>query len=250
MTEWVRSLFGLTSPITHDPSSSTLVRGNKIENDSCRSLASLEEAKKTARDRIGYLDMKIASSTECARKNAKLGRIPEAKLWLKRKHLYESQKNQLLNAESNIETQMMAIDSMATTQMIYGSIKAGSETMKTMTQKIDVDDVAETMKDIEETMIEMDEISASMATPFSGGIEIDESDLTNELAALMQEMNDSDFDHIIEDAPKIASTTTIERDTTKNRSTMMTTTTTKKPAVPETRDEFTTKMKYMDFGGF
>ncbi len=199
MSEWVRSLFGFPSP---DASSSSL-RDKKDGNDTRRSLTSLEEAKKMTRDRIGYLDMKIASSIEHARTNAKSGRKADALLWLKRKRLYESQKTHLSNMETNIETQMMAIDSMATTQIIYGSIKSGAETMKTMTQKIDVDDVAETMKEIDETMIEMDEISAAMAAPFSKDVEIDESDLMDELESLMQETDDPEFDRIMGSAPNI-----------------------------------------------
>jgi len=109
---------------------------------------------------------------------------------LKRKKMYEQQREHTRGARFNLETQMLAIENANVNMETLKAMKAGSSTMKTMHGELNVDRVDATMDDIREQMDLANEINAAISTPLGMDLGMDEDELDAELEQLEQ----SEFD--------------------------------------------------------
>lgn len=108
---------------------------------------------------------------------------------LKRKKMYESQKQHTQGARFNLETQILAIENANVNLETLNAMKTGSATMRSIHGELDVDKVDNTMDDIREQMDLANEISAAISNPLGmdlmGGA-MDEDELEAELEQIEQ----------------------------------------------------------------
>ncbi len=134
-----------------------------------------------------HLETKIAAETATARQFA-VSNKSNALMALKRKRMYEQQKEHARGARFNLEMQMLAIENANVNMETLKAMKSGSATMKAMHGALNVDKVDETMDDIREQMDLANELNAAISTPlgmdYVGGL--DEDELNDELEALEQ----------------------------------------------------------------
>ncbi|KAK9721148.1 ESCRT-III subunit protein snf7, variant 2 [Basidiobolus ranarum] len=110
---------------------------------------------------------------------------------LKRKKQYEGQIEKISGSRMTIETQVMAIESANVNLETMNAMKAGSDAMKNIHGKLDIDKVDSTMDEIREQMDLANEISDAISQPVGFGYDMDEDELNAELEELEQEELDS-----------------------------------------------------------
>eukprot|EP00935_MAST-01C_sp_MAST-1C-sp1_P001440 g1440.t1 len=103
---------------------------------------------------------------------------------LKRKKMYEQQRDQLCAQSFNIEQASFAIDSVKSTQETVSAMKDAAKQLKVESAKIDLSAVEDTQDDMEELLFDMNEIQETLGRSYGVPDEFDEADLEDELAAL------------------------------------------------------------------
>lgn len=156
-----------------------------------------------------HLDSKIAAEVALAKSLVSTNR-QAALTAMKRKHMYESQREHTRGARFNLETQLMTIENATINMETLQAMKAGSATMKQMHGQLDVDGVDRTMDDIREQMDLASEINNAISQPLGmeglGGMGLDEDELEAELEQLEQSEMDRMLLNVGQPAPSVAST--------------------------------------------
>lgn len=131
---------------------------------------------------------------------------------LKRKKMYEQQREHTRGARFNLETQLMAIENANVNMETLKAMKVGSTTMRNLHGEMTVDKVDSTMDDIREQMDLASEINAAISTPLGMDYGMDEDELAEELEQLEQ----SELDRAILDVktPIVTATTSTPVGTT------------------------------------
>jgi len=115
-------------------------------------------------------------------------------LALKKKKAFEQQLNQLSGSRLTIETQIMAIENATITYSTLNSISTGSQVLRQLNNNMDVDDVQDTLDNIQEQIDVTKQIGEVLSEPL--GLDIDEKELEDELEKLMEEDMDEKFKDI------------------------------------------------------
>ena len=105
---------------------------------------------------------------------------------LKRKKMYESQREHTRGARFNLETQILTIENANINLETLNAMKVGSSTMKNIHGEMNIDKVDDTMDDIREQMDLANEISSAISNPLGLDTGIDEDELAAELEQLEQ----------------------------------------------------------------
>ncbi|CAM9922906.1 unnamed protein product [Scytosiphon promiscuus] len=108
---------------------------------------------------------------------------------LKRKKMYEGQRDQMAGQQFNIEQTGFAIDSIKDTATTVAAMKDASKTLKADIKKIDINKVEDMTDDMADMMEDMNEINDIMGRSYNVGEELDEDDLDAELACLDDELD-------------------------------------------------------------
>ncbi|CBN75381.1 conserved unknown protein [Ectocarpus siliculosus] len=108
---------------------------------------------------------------------------------LKRKKMYEGQRDQMAGQQFNIEQTGFAIDSIKDTATTVAAMKDASKTLKADIKKIDINKVEDMTDDMADMMEDMNEINDIMGRSYNVGDELDEDDLDAELACLDDELD-------------------------------------------------------------
>lgn len=132
-----------------------------------------------------HLETKIVAETATAKQYV-VSNKSMALMALKRKKMYEQQREHTRGARFNLETQMLAIENANVNMETLKAMKTGSATMKTMHGALNVDKVDATMDDIREQMDLANEINAAISTPLGMDYGLDEDELDEELEQLEQ----------------------------------------------------------------
>jgi charged multivesicular body protein 5 len=112
---------------------------------------------------------------------------------LKRKKMYEAQRDQLAGQAFNVEQTAFAIDSVKDTQTTVAAMKAASGTLKQEFGNINLDDIEDTQDDLAEMMEDMNEVQDILGRSYAGQMDdIDDADLESELAGLEDELEGAD----------------------------------------------------------
>lgn len=93
---------------------------------------------------------------------------------------------QIYGKKSNLDVQIMALESAASNKEIIHVMKQGKQALQANVSENDVDEVANVMEDINEGIANVDEISDAMAHPL--GEPLDEDELDAEFAELEGEL--------------------------------------------------------------
>lgn len=134
-----------------------------------------------------HLEQKINAEQDVARKLVTSNRSA-ALMAVKRKHMYEAQREHSRGARFNLETQMLAIENANLNMETIKAMKAGSQTMKSIHGQLDVGKVDEAMDDIREQMDLANEINEAISQPLAGmdSYGVDDDELNAELEQLEQ----------------------------------------------------------------
>ncbi|KAL4108732.1 hypothetical protein PRIC1_000441 [Phytophthora ramorum] len=147
--------------------------------------------------RITDLDMKIEKLDQELRKHReqmKKTRGPalntvkqRAMQTLKRKKMFEAQRDKLTAQSFNIEQASFAIDTSRDTISTVAAMKSAAVQLKAETQKIDISELEDVQDDMADLMEDMNEIQEIMGRSYGIGDEIDEDELEAELEGLEEE---------------------------------------------------------------
>eukprot|EP01102_Stenamoeba_stenopodia_P014518 TRINITY_DN482_c0_g1_i1.p1 TRINITY_DN482_c0_g1~~TRINITY_DN482_c0_g1_i1.p1 ORF type:complete len:222 (-),score=66.96 TRINITY_DN482_c0_g1_i1:91-756(-) len=159
----------------------------------------LRETVETLEKRETYLQKKIQKEIEFARANASKNRRA-ALLALKRKKLYEQQIEKIEGTRMTIETQVLAIEETSVNVEAMRAIREGASTMRNLHQSMTIDDVDNTMDEIQEQMDIATEISTAISQPL-GATAYDDADIEAELA----ELEEQNLDEQLLETPVVSS---------------------------------------------
>jgi len=151
----------------------------------------LREALDTLDKREKHLEKQIGQAVAEAKKKSKAKDKRGALFQIKRKRMYEKQVEQIYGKKSNIEMQIMALESAASNKEVLDVMKIGKDALKTAIQATDVEKVEETMEDINEQIAMGEEIGEAMSNPI--GAPVDEEDLSKELEEMEAEMTEEEL---------------------------------------------------------
>jgi len=153
---------------------------------------SMQEAAGRVDGRVGTLDAKIEqidnelrkykAQMNAAKGTAKNAIKKRAMATLKRKKMYEAQRDQMAAQSFNIEQTTMAMDTAKDTIEVVGAMKNAAKALKVEHKKLDVDEIMDMQDDLADVMEDMNEINEMMGRSY--GEEIDEGDLEAELDGL------------------------------------------------------------------
>jgi len=165
---------------------------------------SLSDAAGSINDRIKGLDVKIAELENELRKYkdqlkkvkgpAAEGVKRRAMDVLKRKKMYESQRDQLSAQVFNVESTCFALDSIKDTQQTVAAMKEGAKQLKVENKKLDIGSIEDMQDDLTDLFEDMEEIQDVMSRAYNCPDGLDDADLDAELACLGDELENADFD--------------------------------------------------------
>mmetsp|Transcript_3744 Transcript_3744/g.9808 ORF Transcript_3744/g.9808 Transcript_3744/m.9808 type:complete len:222 (+) Transcript_3744:161-826(+) len=150
--------------------------------------------------RVDEMDKKIAGLEQELRvfkDKIKKARSPAAKQALqrramevlKRKKMYESQRDMVAGQQFNVDQAAFGIESAkANVQTIAAMKGANKELKRTMKKDLNIDDVEDLADDMAEMMEDFNEINEMLGSNFATPHDLDEADLDAELEMLEDEM--------------------------------------------------------------
>mmetsp|Transcript_10554 Transcript_10554/g.13370 ORF Transcript_10554/g.13370 Transcript_10554/m.13370 type:complete len:216 (-) Transcript_10554:216-863(-) len=165
---------------------------------------SLSDASDTVGKRVEHMDVKIAAlDKELTGYKQKLSttKNPSAKKTiqkraievLKRKRMYEQQRDMLMGQQFNMDQAAFGMDSAkATVESVAAMKAANTELKKHMKTNLNVDDVDDLADDLAEMMEEMNEINEALGRNFATPEDVTEAELEAELDLLEDEFEDLD----------------------------------------------------------
>merc|ERR1712183_461167 len=110
---------------------------------------------------------------------------------LKRKRMYESQRDQVAGQQFNIDQAAFGIESAKANVDTVAAMKAtNKELKKTLKNDLNIDDVEDIADDMAEMMEEFEEINMALGSNFATPDDIDEADLDAELEMLEDELEE------------------------------------------------------------
>lgn len=122
----------------------------------------------------------LAEAKKCGTKNKS-----QAIIHLKRKAKYLKQQQDATNMIDNIEAQIDALQSLATTRQMVNAMDVAKQEFKAAKQ--DIDKLDDMMQDIEENMADIQEVTQIISRPIQSTQQFDEDELLQELEEYEQE---------------------------------------------------------------
>jgi len=180
----------------------------KKKQTNAKPAPTLGEASENLGKRSTHLDNKIAAlekdlngykkKLQTANPSAKRGLQKRAMDILKRKRMYENQRDMLLGQQFNMDQASFGIESAKATVDSVAAMKAANVELKAaLKNDLNIDDVDDLADDMEELMYEMNEINESLGKNFATPDDITEDDLEAELDMLGDDLEEE----IGEDTP-------------------------------------------------
>jgi charged multivesicular body protein 5 len=106
---------------------------------------------------------------------------------LKRKRMYENQRDQMANQQFNIDQTAFAIDSIKDAQTTVAAMKDAAKTLKKENKKLNLNDIDNMQDEIEDMLEDVGEISEILGRSYGMPDGVEEEDLDAELACLEDE---------------------------------------------------------------
>mmetsp|Transcript_24193 Transcript_24193/g.48943 ORF Transcript_24193/g.48943 Transcript_24193/m.48943 type:complete len:225 (+) Transcript_24193:144-818(+) len=159
----------------------------------------LSEATDTANKRGGVLDEKIRAldkqlldfknQLKSTRPGPAQNRIKQRALQiLKQKRMYEGQRDQLSGVVWNMEQAAFASENVQTAIHVVDAMKASTGALKEQMQKVQIDDIEDTMDDMADLLEDTNEINEALSRNYALEEDIDEAELDDELAAIDEQL--------------------------------------------------------------
>lgn len=195
---------GPPSPRSSSSSSTKMERFVGKKKDK-KPVATLDDTSKRLEGRGESIDVKIARLDKelvgykkqlKSAKGASAARIKQKALAvLKKKKMYEKQRDQLSNQAFNVDQQAFMIESVKDAQETVATMKQTKKAMKGAMKKINIDKIDDLQYDMEDMMYDHEELQDVMGRALGFDEDLDEGELDDELAAL----DDLDLEDLEED---------------------------------------------------
>ncbi|KAL8093984.1 vacuolar protein sorting-associated protein 32 homolog 1-like [Apium graveolens] len=156
----------------------------KQETSALSSLEKLIETLEMLEKKESVVTKKASVEVEKAREYTRAKNKKAAIQCLKRKRLLEQQIEQLGNYQLRIHEQMILLEGAKATTETVDALKGGAAAMKKMQKATSIDDVDNTMDEINEQTENMKQIQAALAAPIGAAADFDEDELEAELEEL------------------------------------------------------------------
>eukprot|EP00545_Synedropsis_sp_CCMP1620_P007679 CAMPEP_0119011910 /NCGR_PEP_ID=MMETSP1176-20130426/5960_1 /TAXON_ID=265551 /ORGANISM="Synedropsis recta cf, Strain CCMP1620" /LENGTH=219 /DNA_ID=CAMNT_0006964787 /DNA_START=268 /DNA_END=927 /DNA_ORIENTATION=+ len=146
-------------------------------------------------DKIGKLENELKVYKDKIKKTkspaAKKGLQKRALEILKRKRMYEQQRDQAMGQQFNVDQAAFSMESAKATVTTVAALKqSNAELKRTIRQDLDIDNVDELADDMAELMDDFNEINEALGRNFATPDDLDEADLDAELEMLEDELED------------------------------------------------------------
>ena len=123
---------------------------------------------------------------------------------LKKKKMYEGQRDQLMNQQFNMDNISFAQESMKDTVTTVAAMKQASTTLKQQFKEIDIDDIEDLQDDMQEMMDQNAEIQEALSRTYETPDGIADEDLEAELDELGDELdNEEEVPTYLKEAPQV-----------------------------------------------
>jgi len=113
---------------------------------------------------------------------------------LKRKKMYEKQRDNLAAQSFNLEQTSFTIDSLKATADTVETMKESAKVLKKQYKAIKIDKVEDLQDDLADLMFDAEEIQEVMGRSYGVPDEVDEDDLMDELEALGDELEEDELE--------------------------------------------------------
>jgi len=184
-----------------------------------RSIGVLNDARVQLEKRQTHLTKQIAICRSEAKERLRNKDKRGALQLIRKSKLLESELNKSDGKIINIETQIGALQNAASNKEVLSAMIEGKKALQAATLPQDVDNVADVMEDINESIAMADELGEALSQPI--GPVMDDDELTSELADMEADIADEQLD-----MKQVQKTPTIPTVTTPTTTTPTTTTTT------------------------
>mmetsp|Transcript_10115 Transcript_10115/g.18896 ORF Transcript_10115/g.18896 Transcript_10115/m.18896 type:complete len:227 (+) Transcript_10115:118-798(+) len=164
---------------------------------------SLEDTSANIDTRVEALDKKIAGlnkelkvyQTQIAKAKGSTKQNLQRRAMdiLKRKRMYEGQRDQLSGQQFNLDQTVFALETVKDSHTTIAAMQAASKQLKTEHAKIDIDKIEDMNDDLTDMFEDMNEVSEALGRNFGVPDDIDEDELDAELACLGDEFEE-EFD--------------------------------------------------------
>ena len=142
---------------------------------------------------------KIKKSTNPAAKKQLQKRALEV---LKRKRMYENQRDMAMGQQFNIDQTSFSLESAKATITTVAAMKAANKELKnTIKKDLDIDDIDDLADDMAELMDDFNEINEALGRNFATPDDIDEAELDAELDMLGEELEEELAEEAAESMP-------------------------------------------------
>lgn len=160
--------------------------------DAHAGLAKMRDHVKQMEKREGLVESKVAAQQKAAKDCARAKNKQGAMMALKKKKLYETELQQLMNTRFQLEQQMIVVEQAIMGASTLNAVKVGASAMQQVSREMGgADTVVDVMEDATEAMEDQREVQEALATGFGDPFGIDEDDILAELEELEEEELDS-----------------------------------------------------------
>jgi len=167
---------------------------NQAPESTADAVMKLRDHTNAMEKREEFISKKIDVELEKARMMSKKKDKRGALMALKKKKLYEQERNNLANSRFQLEQQIMTMEGARTNMETVKAMKQGATAMKDMGKELDIDNVDDVMDDVREQMDLANEIAEAVTQPMGGDMGYDDEDLEAEFAEMAGELDAEDLD--------------------------------------------------------
>lgn len=180
----------------------------KKKQTNAKPAPSLDQASNTLGKRTAHIDHKIATldkELNVYKKKLQTAKTPSNKKMLqkrameilKKKRMYENQRDNLMGQQFNMDQAAFGIESAKATVESVAAMKAANVELKNAIRNdLDIDDVDDLAVDMEELMLEMNDINDALGRTFATPEDVTEADLEAELDMLEDELEEEDQEEV------------------------------------------------------
>ena len=107
---------------------------------------------------------------------------------LKRKKMYEAQRDQMMNTQFNVDQANFATENLKITAITVDAMKAGTAQMKAEYAKLNIDQIEQVADEMEDMLYDQQEINEVLGRSYAVPDGFDEAALESEFAMLEEEV--------------------------------------------------------------
>eukprot|EP00922_Rhytidocystis_sp_ex-Travisia-forbesii_P029145 GHVS01042684.1.p1 GENE.GHVS01042684.1~~GHVS01042684.1.p1 ORF type:complete len:236 (+),score=34.57 GHVS01042684.1:323-1030(+) len=162
--------------------------------DAAHARAQLGQASSQLEEKIAHVEKQIQRCDQdlsaCKQSLAKSGALggggtkQRAIAILRRKKMYEAQRDQLMGTQLNLDQSQFATEQLQTTALTVEAMKTASHHLKAEYKKMNIDDVERVQEDMTDLLFDQQEISDILSRNYALPNDVDESELEAEFAQM------------------------------------------------------------------